>query len=492
MRHTLFTFTVALIGGMAGAWVFQQLPDENIPTLDLAPVLAEEWGKQTSWEEEIISDFVDDTDDASGYSVDTPPLSFVDASQKSTNSVVFIKNFSGTDSRRYSIFDYFFGQGSPQQRVGTGSGVIISKDGYIITNNHVIDRAETIEVVHQKRTYKASLIGADSNTDIAVLKIDAGNLPAIKLGSSRDLQIGEWVLAVGNPFNLTSTVTAGIVSAKERQINIMGGEFPLESFIQTDAPINPGNSGGALVNVDGELVGINTAILSRTGSYTGYGFAVPVDIATKVANDLIEYGEVQKAVPGVDVVEITPELAEEMDITSLDGVIVSHVIRNGAAEKGGMKKDDVIQSVDGVRITGKGSFEEALSYYYPGDDITVEFIRKGKIQKAKLTLQNLLGETGVIKREFYTSVLLGARLESVNAIERDRLDISHGVKITGMTRGYIRDLGLGNGFVITQINGEPAKDPKWVGEFLEDYSGRLRLEGLTSRGQPFIQSYNIR
>ncbi len=494
MKHALLTCIIAFAAGVAGAWFFHQLPKENLPSLELSPGETEDWGRQTSWEEEMVSSIheKEETLESPLPSRNYPPVSFVEASQKSTNSVVFIKNFSGTDSRRYSIFDYFFGQGGPQQRVGTGSGVIISKDGYIITNNHVIDRAETIEVVHQKRTYKASLIGADSNTDIAVLKIEAENMPAIKLGSSRDLQIGEWVIAVGNPFNLTSTVTAGIVSAKERQINIMGGEFPLESFIQTDAPINPGNSGGALVNVEGELVGINTAILSRTGSYTGYGFAVPVDIATKVANDLIEFGEVQKAIPGVEVVEVTPELAEEMDLSSLDGVIVSHVIRNGAAEKAGMRKDDVIKAVDGVKISGKGSFEEVLSYYYPGDEVTVEFIRGGRSQKTKLTLQNLLGETGVIKREFYTSVLLGARLESVNAIERDRLDISHGVKITGMTRGYIRDLGLGNGFVITQINGEPARDPKAVGEFLEDFSGRLRLEGLTSRGQPFMQSYNIR
>src|SRR5690554_443027 len=213
------------------------------------------------------------------------------------------------------MFDYFFGErGASPQQVSTGSGVIISGDGYIITNNHVIDRAETIEVVHQRKTYKATLVGVDPNTDIVVLKVDRNNLPAIRKGSSKDLKIGEWVIAVGNPFNLTSTVTAGIVSAKERQINILGGDFPLESFIQTDAAINPGNSGGALVNTKGELVGINTAILSRTGSYTGYGFAVPVDIAMKVANDLIQYGEVQKALSGAEVVDITPELAEEMGL----------------------------------------------------------------------------------------------------------------------------------------------------------------------------------
>lgn len=419
-----------------------------------------------------------------------PPISFVEASQNSTESVVFVKNFSGSDYRRYSMFDYFFGTG-PAQQVSTGSGVIISKDGYIITNNHVIDRAETIEVVHQKRTYQAKLVGTDKNTDIAVLKIEAENLPEIKRGSSRTLQIGEWVLAVGNPFNLTSTVTAGIVSAKERQINILGGDFPLESFIQTDAPINPGNSGGALVNVQGELVGINTAILSRTGSYTGYGFAVPVDVAMKIANDLIKFGEVQKAIPGVDVVEVTPELAEEMKLKNLDGVIVTHTLRNGAAENAGLQKNDVITRIGDWKITGKGSFEEALSYYYPGDKLNIEFQRGGELKSATLTLQNLEGGIGVVKREYYSSALIGARLEAVNTIEKDRLKIPYGVKISSLTRGYLRDLGFRDGFVITHVNEMPAKDPKALGEYLEKFSGRLKLAGVSPNGQPFMQSYNV-
>jgi serine protease Do len=477
---TLKIIFVAFCAGLAGAWTFNQFTaNTHFEAIETGKVeYTQRYNVSLDREENNFPP----------YNI---PVSFVEASELSTPSVVFIKNFSGTDQRRYSIFDYFFGTG-PTQRVSTGSGVIISKDGYIITNNHVIDRAETIEVVHQRRTYPARLIGTDKNTDIAVLKVDAANLPAINIGSSRDLRIGEWVIAVGNPFNLTSTVTAGIVSAKERQINILGGEFPLESFIQTDAPINPGNSGGALVNVRGELVGINTAILSRTGSYTGYGFAVPIDIALKISNDLIEYGEVQKAIPGIDVVEITPELAEEMKLGSLDGVIVTHVIRNGAADKAGLQRNDVITSIEGIKITGKGSFEEVISYYYPGDQIQANFQRNGSTKTAQLILQNLEGGTGILKREFYASNLLGARLEAVNAIERDRLGISYGVKITGMTRGFIRELGLNNGFVITQINGEPAVNPESVGKYLENFSGRLRLEGVAPSGQPFMQSYSIR
>lgn len=479
MKTLVKSIGIPFLAGLAGAALWTNIDSENslseFNTHDSIPTLPTQFasGSQSS---DLITN---------------PPISFVEASQNSTESVVFIKNFSGTDPRRYSMFDYFFGTG-PTQQVSTGSGVILSKDGYIITNNHVIDRAETIEVVHQKRTYPAKLVGTDKNTDIAVLKIDADNLPEIRRGSSRNLQIGEWVLAVGNPFNLTSTVTAGIVSAKERQINILGGDFPLESFIQTDAPINPGNSGGALVNINGELVGINTAILSRTGSYTGYGFAVPVDIAVKIANDLIKFGEVQKAIPGVEVVEVTPELAEDMKLKNLDGVIITHVVGEGSAENAGLTKNDVITKIADWKITGKGSFEEAISYYYPGDKISVEYVRGGSLKTAELTLQNLEGGTGVIKREFYSSGLLGARLEAVNTIEKDRLKIQYGVKITSLTRGYLRDLGFRDGYVITHINEIPAKDPEEAGKYLEKFSGRLLLQGVAPNGQPFMESFNVR
>lgn len=472
------TLILAFSAGLMGSWAFQEFsPKEEFPQ-NVVLENPSHPGYQVNYSEHVPANA-------------NAPVSFVEASEKSTPSVVFIKNFSGTDQRRYSMFDYFFGT-EPSQRVSTGSGVIISPDGYIITNNHVIDRAETIEIVHQKRTYPARLIGMDKNTDIAVLKIEVANLPAIELGSSRSLKIGEWVIAVGNPFNLTSTVTAGIVSAKERQINILGGEFPLESFIQTDAPINPGNSGGALVNISGQLVGINTAILSRTGTYTGYGFAVPVDIAMKIANDLIKYGEVQKAIPGLEVVEITPELAEDMKLPSLDGVIVTHVVREGAAEKAGIQKNDVVTLIENMDITGKGSFEEVLSYFKPGDKIRIQYQRGKELKSTTLTLQNLEGTMGIIKREYFASNLLGARLESVNTIEKDKFGINYGIKITALSRGYLRDLGLNNGFVITMINGEPAKNPEEVGLYLEKFNGKLRLEGITPSGQPFMQSYNVR
>ncbi|PZX59171.1 Do/DeqQ family serine protease [Algoriphagus ratkowskyi] len=483
MKNLFKTTGVSFLAGLAGAAVWGSINFNEVqPTFDFP--------QKNKMDVSFTSQF----EPIGSYAPSDTPISFVEASENSTESVVFIKNFSGTDPTRYSMFDYFFGGGggAQSQQVSTGSGVIISGDGYIVTNNHVIDRAETIEVVHKKRTYKAKLVGTDKNTDIAVLKIEGEDLPSIIRGSSRDLKIGEWVLAVGNPFNLTSTVTAGIVSAKERQINILGGDFPLESFIQTDAPINPGNSGGALVNLKGELVGINTAILSRTGSYTGYGFAVPVDIAMKISNDLIQYGEVQKAIPGIEAVEITPELAEEMKIKTLDGVIITHVIKDGAAERAGLQRNDVITKLGAQAITGKGSFEEALSYYYPGDELPVFYIRNGDQKTAKLQLQNLEGGNGIIKREFYTSAILGARLEAVNTIEKDKFGVDYGIKLTGLTRGYLRELGLREGFIITQINGDAAKDPNKVGGYLEKFSGRLLLEGVAANGQPFMQSYSIR
>ena len=480
MKTLIKSFAIPFVAGLAGAALWTTIDSKDLPAQYISQ------GNYSSAPTEFTSNYTSPAMRAD------PAMSFVEASQNSTQSVVFIKNFSGTDPSRYSMFDYLFGTGAPAQQVSTGSGVILSKDGYIITNNHVIEKAETIEVVHQKRTYTAKLVGTDKNTDIAVLKIEATDLPEIKRGSSRNLEIGEWVLAVGNPFNLTSTVTAGIVSAKERQINILGGEFPLESFIQTDAPINPGNSGGALVNIHGELVGINTAILSRTGTYTGYGFAVPIDIAVKISNDLIKFGEVQKAIPGMDVVELTPVLAEEMKLQTLDGVIITHVLSKGAAENAGIMKNDVIIKVNDWKINGKGSFEEAISYLYPGDKATVEYIRNGVPKTAELTLQNLEGTTGVIKSEFYSSGLLGAKLEAVNTIEKDRLKIPYGVKIYSVTRGYLRDMGFRDGFVITHINQMPAKEADVVGKYLEEFSGRLRLEGVAPNGQPFLQSFNVK
>jgi S1-C subfamily serine protease len=279
---------------------------------------------------------------------------------------------------------FFNGNGRENRVVGSGSGVIFSKDGYIMTNNHVINNAEKIEVVHNKRTYQAKIIGIDASTDLALLKIESNNLPAIKLTLSTAIEVGDWVVAVGNPFNLNSTVTAGIVSAKGRDIGVLKGQFPLESFIQTDAAINPGNSGGALVNLKGELVGINTAILSQTGSYSGYGFAVPSDIVSKVYNDLKQFGQVQKAFIGVDVADVTEEKLNILSLKEITGVYITYIEENGAADKGGLQKNDVILKINGKTISSKSSFDEQLSYYKPSDKVTLQISRDAKIMEKTL------------------------------------------------------------------------------------------------------------
>ena len=415
--------------------------------------------------------------------------SFAYASESSTSSVVYIKNIT---EKVYSNtwYEWFFGEGNVSQTfISSGSGVIFTEDGYIVTNNHVVEKADKIEVIHQKRTYEAKVIGLDPSTDLAVLKIEAQGLPNIRLGSSHNLRVGEWVLAVGNPFNLTSTVTAGIVSAKGRQINILRSNFPIESFIQTDAAINPGNSGGALVNVKGELVGINTAILSRTGSYAGYGFAVPVDMVAKIVNDLIKYGEVQKAFVGADVTDINEKLGEKLDLKDLRGVYVENIMNDGAASKGGIEVGDIIVGINGSTISSKGDFEEVISYHSPGDEISVNYLRNKNSKTTKITLTNIEGTTTVIKREIFTSRELGADFEIIPKVERELLKIEHGVRIMKIRNGFIKRLGIEEGFVVTNINKIPIKDVDTLVDILIKIRGRVYIEGVNKEGVRGYYSY---
>lgn len=425
-----------------------------------------------------------------------PSDDFVAASKSSTNSVVYIKNIS---ERRYasSWMDTFFGGGAnTQQEVSSGSGVIFSKDGYIVTNNHVIEDADKIDVIHNKKTYTAKLIGTDPSTDLAVLKIDSKNLPAISVGSSKSLMVGEWVIAVGNPFNLTSTVTAGIVSAKGRDINILQGKFPIESFIQTDAAINPGNSGGALVNRNGELVGINTAILSRTGSYAGYGFAVPVDIVKKIVNDLIEYGEVQKAFFGAEVVDLDQELVERFDLNidqnDLSGVAISYLQNEGAATSIKLQEGDVILKIDNDKIDTKSEFDEIIGYHSPGDEVTVTYKRNNEVSIKKLILTNREGTTGILKREIYSSQLLGADFETVSKVELDQLGLESGVKVFNIKRGLMNQVGMKEDFIILRINRNDIKSPEKLTSILERIRGRVLIEGVNSRGRYENYSFYLR
>ena len=364
--------------------------------------------------------------------------------------------------------------------------MIFSHDGYIVTNNHVVGSAEKIEVIYNKRVYAAELIGTDPSTDLAVLKINDTGLPPITLGYSSTLQVGEWVVAVGNPFSLSSTVTVGIVSAKGRRIGILEDKFPIESFIQTDAAINPGNSGGALVNKSGELVGINTAILSRTGSYTGYAFAVPVDIAKKVVGDLIKYGVVQKALFGGKVVDYDFQNAKKYklstDVKNFNGVLLEQIEEVGPASEAGLKPGDVITKINSQEINSTSTFEEELSYRYPGDKINITYLRDNKASNALIILVNRAGTTEKVKRKIYESKIMGAQLESTD----------YGVKIFKITEGYMKKLGVPENYTIISINRVRVNDPQEVIEFFEKYKGRVNLYGMNGAREAIPYNFMLR
>jgi serine protease Do len=360
------------------------------------------------------------------------------------------------------FFDFFFGpgNGTPRQmepQMASGSGVIISTDGYIVTNNHVINESDNIQVVlNDKRTFTATVVGSDPNTDIALLKIDAKDLPTVVFGNSDELKVGEWVLAVGNPFNLTSTVTAGIVSAKARDINIISSDLRIEAFIQTDAAINPGNSGGALVNTKGELVGINTAIASQTGSYAGYGFAVPVSIVSKVVADIKQYGTVQRAVMGVSIRDIDDDWAKEKKIKRLEGVYVGGVTDRSAAMEAGIKEGDVITKIDNITVKSASELQEQVGRHRPGDKINVTYVRAEKEQTVNVTLRNRQGDTGVVKNKGIEA--LGASFEEVSDELKQKLRISGGVQIVGLQKSsLLSQAGVQKGLVILKINNKSVR-----------------------------------
>lgn len=469
MKKYLVIGGCSILGGLMGAYIFDQLKGNN--------------EKVYISNDSAVPQFQSMNNGSGSFGTEN----FVKASALSTPSVVYIKTVTGSDQDASNWMDYFFNNHSGQE-INSGSGVIYSKNGYIVTNNHVINNASKIEVIHNKRTYSAKIIGTDPSTDLAVIKIEANNLPAIKLGNSKSINVGEWVLAVGNPFNLTSTVTAGIISAKGRDINVVKSRFPLESFIQTDAAINPGNSGGALVNINGELIGVNTAILSRTGSYTGYGFAVPIDIVDKVVKDIIEYGIVQKAFLGVNVSDINAEIDAETN-KDLSGVIVTFVDKEGAAGKLGIQKGDIILSINGILVNSKSEFDEQISYYRPGDKVKVLFKRDEKQIEGATTLTNIDGGTSVVKNEVYTSELLGADFEKVSKLERDKLRIDAGVRIVKITGGLMGRLGIEEGFIVTSINNTKITTPQSLEEELKKARGRVTIEGISTQGSRGYYSY---
>lgn len=408
---------------------------------------------------------------------------FTVAAAKSIDAVVHI---AAKSTRTYNqptdIFEYFFGSNGQQvprqqQQVGYGSGVIISSDGYIVTNNHVVNGADEIMVTLNERSeYPAKVIGTDENTDVALIKIEANNLPFVPFGNSDNLKVGEWVLAVGNPMNLGTTVTAGIVSAKARNLGIIDSEknenqyqnnpffqqqqqqqpakssksLSIESFIQTDAAVNPGNSGGALVNLKGDLVGINTAIVSPTGTFAGYSFAIPVNIVAKVVNDLRKFGQVQRAMLGVTIMDINSETAKQRKIDVQEGVYVDGVADLSGAMEAGIKKGDIIKSIDGIKVRTSTELQAQVGLHHPSDVVEVSVLRDKEEKKIKVTLRNMQGGTENVKAAGIEA--LGAAFSEISPVLKRTLNIGSGVQVSGIKDGKFKLAGIRKGFIILKVN----------------------------------------
>lgn len=427
------------------------------------------------------------------------PVDFTAAATSSAPAVVHIKTrtkqrqVSNNLPKQKNPFSDFFGDSDPfsdffngprvipEQRA-SGSGVIISNDGYIVTNNHVVDGADEINVtLTNRKSYKATVIGTDPNSDLAVIKVDAGNsLPYLVYGNSDDTRLGQWVLAVGYPLNLDVTITAGIVSAKARSIGINKGDRPIESFIQTDAAVNPGNSGGALINTNGELIGINSAIASPTGSYAGYSYAIPVNIVKKVVNDLLKFGAVQRAYLGITYPQedMPDEAKAKYGIKDGDGVFVTGVAPDGAAQQAGIQKGDFVTKINGNPIATGPELQEQITRYKPGDKISISYFRNGKETTVNVTLKNKAGNYNVVKTETALDKLAGSELVTLDAATAKKNDLSGGVLVKKLGNGILKGTRMQEGFVITSVDGQPVNSLDDLKAALANAHGTVRLEGV--------------
>jgi serine protease Do len=432
---------------------------------------------------------------AGGMSTD-----FTNAAEKSVNAVVHIKTTSeNVNNLSYDPFaELFFGPQKRQQNYtqqSSGSGVIISDDGYIVTNNHVIAGADKIEVImNDKRTYEGTIVGADASTDVALVKINEKNLPFLNYGNSDAVKVGEWALAVGNPFNLESTVTAGIISAKGRSNILDNSKRPIESFLQTDAAVNPGNSGGALVNTNGELIGINTAIASNNGAYQGYSFAVPVNIVKKVVSDLIEFGTVQRAYIGVSIRDIDSKFAQEKNIKQLNGIYVNGLTDGGSAQDAGIQEGDVITKVEDISVGSVSALQEQISKYRPGNKIKVGVLRDNKELNLDVVLKTLDNTTKLVKKsELVKATIntLGAEFSEVSNDELTRLRLNNGVKVHKLGNGKFAQVGIKEGFIITSIDSKKVSSPKDIQEIMSNKSGVISVQGYYPNGLGITYQFGL-
>ncbi len=447
---------------------------------------------------------------ATTSAVPAQPVDLTYAAEKSLPSVVHILSTKNSKVQTVEVesdpFSDFFGDpfgffGNPQgnggkqkrsvrtpKQQGSGSGVIISADGYIVTNNHVVADADELTVtLNDNKEYSARIIGTDKTTDLALIKIDGKNLPAITIANSEDIKVGEWVLAVGNPFNLTNTVTAGIVSAKGRSLYRNG----VESFIQTDAAINPGNSGGALVNTRGELIGINAMLYSQTGSFSGYGFAIPTSIMNKVVDDLKTYGTVQRAVVGIqgsdvkNYVDGQKEQGKDIDLGTMEGIYVAKVTEESAAEEAGLKEGDVIIAIDGKEMNKMADMQEYLAKKRPGDKVTVTYLRDKKKTTKSLTLKNEQGNTQVVKKADLD--VLGGNFRSITDAQKQQLNIGYGLEVLKVNSGKLKNAGITKGFIIQRVNDNAVKTIDDLQNIVKDASTSkdpvLYIQGVYPTGK---------
>jgi len=470
-------FATGLLGGIAGVALTKNVSKDNVEEKTQAKI------ENTSF-----------STIPTVYSSATP-TEFSSAAEKCIDGVVHVKTKYVQETQGYDnpFFQYFFGLPEIQQQPSqaSGSGVIISKEGYIVTNNHVIENSTSIEVVlNDRRSFEAKLIGTDPATDIALLKIEADSLTVIPIGNSDNLKIGEWVLAIGNPFNLTSTITAGIVSAKARNINILDHKAgAIESFIQTDAAVNPGNSGGALINTNGQLVGINTAIASQTGSFTGYAFAVPVSIVQKVVSDLMEYGTVQRALLGIRVSDVTPEVAKEKNLSKINGVCIETVVEGSSAEEAGLKQGDIILSIDGKSTNTVAQLQEQVNRFRPGDKAQVSFSRDGKNAVTTITFKNIDNSTAL--RTQKAMQVLGASFEELSNQKLKQMGLKNGVQITDLRSGKLMSAGIRKGFIITEINNKAISTIEEINKIISSVKGGVYIGGIYPNGQAAYYAFGL-
>jgi serine protease Do len=468
MKKIAALFLVAVIGGAVSMGLFY-LIDKNDPVYSDLPVTVP----------------VQRTNFSSSAPMNVPD--FEAAAELTVHAVVHIKTQFQRKSVVYDDFFEFFNfrRGTPREQSfpyeAMGSGVIISSDGYIVTNNHVVqDGSEITVTLNDRRVFNAVIIGSDPSTDIALIKIDQDGLPFLSFGNSDIVKIGEWVLAVGNPFNLTSTVTAGIVSAKARNINILGSQGAIESFIQTDAAVNRGNSGGALVNTRGELIGINAAIASGTGYYQGYSFAIPSNIARKVVDDLMTYGEIQRAYFGIYYREIDDQMAKDQGLESPMGIYIEEVVEGGSADKGGIRDGDIILQLGNTPVNRKSQLTEFMGQHSPGDKVDVKIWRQGKIEEMNITLQSVEMNQALVKDN--KVIIHGATFEPLTVNERQRYRIKYGFQITSLDNGKFRDAGIREGFILLAVDRKPVQTLADLKSALSGRTGGVLLEGLYPNG----------